>query len=101
MAEKRRTKAGNAAKRSSTKPRAAKTKGKAPARKSTAAARARSNGGSAGSSAEAKRASRSRSLSAIEAVQAVREHVPELLGRPLEGVLAVDRDHGRSIVPAQ
>jgi len=41
------------------------------------------------------------SLSAIEAVRSARRSLAELLGRPVEGVLGVDRDHGNWIVTAQ
>ena len=40
-------------------------------------------------------------MSAIDAVRSAREHLSELLGRPVEGVLGVDRDHGNWVVTAQ
>jgi hypothetical protein len=40
-------------------------------------------------------------LSAIEAVERAREHLSVLLGRPVDGVLGIDRDQGNWIVTAQ
>jgi hypothetical protein len=40
-------------------------------------------------------------MSAIEAAQAARRHLAELLGRPVEGVLGVERDHANWVVTAQ
>jgi hypothetical protein len=44
---------------------------------------------------------RRRELSAIEAVKEARARLAELLGRQVESVLGVDRDHGNWIVIAQ
>lgn len=40
-------------------------------------------------------------MSAMDAARSAREHIAELLGRPVEGVLGVDRDHGNWVVTAQ
>ncbi len=40
-------------------------------------------------------------MSAIDAVQSARRHLTQLLGRPVEAVLGVDRDHGNWVVVAQ
>jgi hypothetical protein len=49
----------------------------------------------------APRSARRSELSAIEAAQQAREHLSALLGRPIESVLGVDRDHGSWVVTAQ
>ena len=41
------------------------------------------------------------SLSALEAAEQAREHLAALLGRPVEAVSGVDRDHGNWIVTVQ
>ena len=40
-------------------------------------------------------------MSAVEAVQQARAHLATLLGRPVEAVSGVDRDHGNWIITAQ
>ena len=48
-----------------------------------------------------KQSKRGDSLSAIEAVEHARERLSALLGRHVEGMLGVDRDHGNWIVTAE
>ena len=60
--------------------------------------RAKSNGAS---TTRRQTASRAQGMSAMEAARAARRHIAELLGRPVEGVLGVDRDHGNWLVTAQ
>jgi Gas vesicle synthesis protein GvpO len=45
--------------------------------------------------------SRREGLSAVEAVEQARERLSALLGRPVEGMLGVDRDHGNWMVTAE
>ena len=40
-------------------------------------------------------------MSALEAVEQAREHLAALLGRPVEAVSGVDRDHGNWIITVQ
>jgi gas vesicle protein GvpO len=61
---------------------------------------------SAGRASESTQPSRKRSssrdgMSALEAVQHAREHLATLLGRPVEAVSGVDREHGNWIITAQ
>jgi hypothetical protein len=58
------------------------------------------------SASEGAQPSRTRSssrngLSALEAAEQAREHLAALLGRPVEAVSGVDRDHGNWIITAQ
>ena len=58
------------------------------------------------SASEGTQPSRTRSssrngLSALEAAEQAREHLAALLGRPVEAVSGVDRDHGNWIITAQ
>jgi hypothetical protein len=60
-----------------------------------------SRSGSGASSASSNGSNRTRGMSAMDAVRSARENIGELLGRPVESVLGVDRDHGNWVVTAQ
>jgi hypothetical protein len=89
-------KAGKAANAARKTPR-----GKAAQSKQTASrsAGSRSSNGSGGGSSS-RSSSRGR-LTALDAAQAARESLGALLGRPVETVLGIDRDHGGWVVKAQ
>jgi hypothetical protein len=61
------------------------------------------SGGKAASSGSSHASSNGRGggVSMVEAVQSGRDHLGVLLGRPVEAVLGVDREHGNWILRAQ
>jgi Gas vesicle synthesis protein GvpO len=69
-------------------------------RRTTRQSRSRA-AGSGGSRADASNGTSSSRLSAGEAIQRVREELPELLGTPIDSILGVERDDGGWTVSAQ
>ena len=101
MAETRRTSGGRTKGRSASRPRkkAASTQPKTARSAQTQSTRARSSGGR---SSTARRPSASRNgLSAADAVLRARAALSELLGRRVESVLGIERDHNNWVATVQ
>ena len=108
MAEQRR---GGASKRSSSSQSAKRGQKARSSGASANAGKGGSSGGSGGASASARKggssggsrsaASSSNGLSAADVVAHARGELSELLGRPVEGVLGIERDHGNWLATVQ
>jgi hypothetical protein len=72
--------------------------GKGRAKAGNATTKSRRAGSSSTSRAAAERQN---GLSASDAVSRAREALSELIGRPVEGVLGIDRDHGNWVATVQ